>query len=278
MTVDDAQAPLADAAATGPDEDVPLAAGAAGAQPVSPGRRPRGWGLALRPVLIAVVLLVLWLVVRSRRLDSIETRNLNRHEITTELFQHIELALTATVITVAVAVPVGVVLTRPWARWIKPVGLALGNLGQAVPSIGLIVLLALWVGTGFGVAVFALVVYAALPVLRNTIVGIEGVDPGLVEAGRGMGLSRRGVLRRVELPLAVPVIAAGVRTALVLTFASATLATFIDAGGLGAGVIAGIGLNRPVVSITFGILTALLALLADWVGLLIEEVLRPRGL
>ena len=125
--------------------------------------------------------------------------------------------------------------------------------------------------------VIALVVYAVLPVLRNTIVGLQGVDPTLTEAARGMGMSRLAVLSRIELPLAVPVILAGLRTALVLTVASAVLATFIDGGGLGGGLVAGIGLYRPILSLTYGIIVAALALLADWLGLVAEEVLRPRG-
>jgi osmoprotectant transport system ATP-binding protein len=126
--------------------------------------------------------------------------------------------------------------------------------------------------------VIGLVAYATLPILRNTIVGLDGVDPALKEAARGMGMSRLAVLGRVELPLAVPVILAGVRTALVLTVATATLATFIDAGGLGAGLVAGIKLNRPSLSLTFGVLAAVLALFADWVGGIAEDVLRPRGI
>ncbi|MGH3433894.1 MAG: ABC transporter permease, partial [Thermocrispum sp.] len=124
----------------------------------------------------------------------------------------------------------------------------------------------------------ALVAYAVLPVLRNTIVGLEGVDPVLTEAARGMGLTRMSVLFTVELPLAVPVILAGIRTALVLTVATAPLAALVDAGGLGSGLFAGLNLNRDVLSITFGVLVAALALLFDWLGLLAEEFLRPKGI
>nr|WP_245574224.1 ABC transporter permease [Amycolatopsis nigrescens] len=241
-------------------------------------RRPRWRGLLVRPVLLALVLLVLYLVVGSRPIDSIEQRYLNGQEIKAELFDHIGLSLLSTLFTIVIAVPLGILFTRPSARWIRPVGLGLGNLGQAIPSIGLVVLLALWVGTGFGTALAALVVYATLPVLRNTIVGIEGIDPTVTDAARGMGMSRLAVLARIELPLAVPVILAGIRTALVLTIASATLATFIGGGGLGGGLVAGVGLYRPTLSLTFGILVAVLALFADWLGLLAEEVLRPRGI
>jgi osmoprotectant transport system ATP-binding protein len=93
-----------------------------------------------------------------------------------------------------------------------------------------------------------------------------------------MGLSRLAVLFTVELPLAVPVILAGVRTALVLTVASAPLAALIDGGGLGEGLFTGLTLNRPVISVTFGVLVAALALFADWLGLLAETFLRPKGI
>lgn len=235
-------------------------------------------GMAVRPIILAAVLLVLYLWVHSQVLDSIETRALSPAKIRVDLWQHVQLSLIATALTIAIAVPLGVLLTRPFARWVKPIGLGLGNLGQAIPSIGLIVLLALWLGIGFWTAVIGLVAYATLPILRNTIVGLDGVDPALKEAARGMGMSRLAVLRRVELPLAVPVILAGVRIALVLTVATATLATFIDAGGLGGGLVAGIKLNRPTLSLTYGILAAVLALFADWVGGIAEDVLRPRGL
>lgn len=235
-------------------------------------------GMSLRPILLGAVLLLLFLWVQAQTLDSIETRWLNPQKIRVDLLQHLRLSLVATAITIAIAVPLGVLLTRSFARWVKPIGLALGNLGQAIPSIGLIVLLALWLGIGFRTAVMGLVAYATLPILRNTIVGLDGVDPALKEAARGMGMSRLAVLGRVELPLAVPVILAGVRTALVLTVATAALATFIDAGGLGGGLIAGIKMNRPSLSLTYGVLAAVLALFADWVGGIAEEVLRPRGI
>ncbi|WP_410652261.1 ABC transporter permease subunit [Amycolatopsis sp. cmx-4-54] len=243
--------------------------------PVRPHRRRLG--LLVRPILLTLALLALFMIVRAHPLDSIEQRFLNAGEIFTELGAHLRLTLISTVCTIAIALPLGVLLTRAGARWARPIGLGLGNLGQAIPSIGLVVLLALWIGTGTATAVTALVVYATLPVLRNTIVGLDGVDPTVVDAARGMGMGKAAILWRIELPLAVPVILAGIRTALVLTIASATLATFIDGGGLGGGLVAGIGLNRPILSLTFGIIVAALALFVDWLGLVAEEVLHPRG-
>lgn len=110
------------------------------------------------------------------------------------------------------------------------------------------------------------------------MVGIQGVDPRLVEAGRGMGMSARSVLWRIELPLAVPVMLAGIRTALVLVVGSATLATFVGAGGLGLLITTGVTLFLPSVLVSGALLIALLALLVDWAGRVFEHYARPRGL
>ena len=174
--------------------------------------------------------------------------------------------------------PLGIALTRPWARRATPVFITLANVGQAAPAIGVIVLLAVFWQVGFTAAVIAIIIYGLLPVLRNTLVGLQGVDAKLIEAARGMGMSKRAVLVRVELPLAVPVILAGVRTALILAVGVATLGTFINAGGLGELINAGIKLQRDPVLITGGVLTAVLALSIDWVAARVESLLRPKGL
>ena len=127
-------------------------------------------------------------------------------------------------------------------------------------------------------AVVALIVYSILPVLKNTMVGLDGVDRSLVEAGRGMGMSAAAVLFRVELPLAVPVMLAGVRTALILVVGTATHATVINGGGLGLLITTGVNLNLVRVLIAGSILVALLALAIDWVGRVVEHVARPKGL
>src|SRR5690606_34060367 len=124
----------------------------------------------------------------------------------------------------------------------------------------------------------SLVLYAALPVLGNTMIGIRGVDQRLVEAGRGMGMTARAVLFRIELPLAVPVMLAGVRTALVLLVGTAALASFINGGGLGLLITTGVNLYELRVLVTGAVMTALLALLIDWVGRVVEHVARPKGM
>jgi osmoprotectant transport system permease protein len=132
--------------------------------------------------------------------------------------------------------------------------------------------------TGTFPVVVALVGYSFLPILRNTMVGLEQVDRSVLEAGKGMGMSNARVLRRLELPLAVPVILAGVRTALVLNVGTATLAFLFGGGGLGQTIQTGFQLRRTPVLITGAVLVAVLALLIDYLAGLIEEKLTPKGL
>ncbi len=235
-------------------------------------------GLFFTPVLLGLICLALYLYVHARPLDSIEQRSLNRAFIGERLLQHIQLTAVSTALVILIAVPLGIALTRPALRRATPFVLGIVNIGQAVPSIGVIVLLAITVGIGFGKAVIALVIYSVLPVLRNTMVGLQQVDRSLVDAGRGMGMTKSSVLLRVELPLAVPVMLAGIRTALIINVGTATLATFTNAGGLGDIIDAGLVLDRRPVLITGAVLVAVLALTIDWLAGLAERVLRPRGL
>jgi osmoprotectant transport system permease protein len=190
----------------------------------------------------------------------------------------VKLTAVAAFFIIIIAVPLGIMLTRKWARWATPPVLALANIGQSTPAVGLLVLLTIAWQPGFRTAVIGLVAYSVLPVLRNTVVGVQQVDRSLVDAGRGMGMTSAAVLARVELPLAVPVILAGIRTALVLSVGVATLATFVNAGGLGDLIVTGIKLQRTPVLITGSVLTIALALAFDWLGGLVEDLLRPRGL
>ncbi|MDW5329483.1 ABC transporter permease [Plantactinospora sp. KLBMP9567] len=238
----------------------------------------RFWRWLGTPALLTAVCVALYLYGRTQELDRISQASLNADTIREKLIEHVQLTFVSTLIVVLLAVPLGVVLTRPGIRRFSPAVLAVANIGQATPSIGVLVLMAITAGIGFDQAVYALVIYAALPVLRNTMVGLNQVDRTLIEAGRGMGLSGWQVLRRVELPLSVPVVLAGIRTALIINVGTATLATFVGAGGLGFLIDQGIRFDRMPVLITGSVLTAVLALLLDWVAGIVEDVLRPKGL
>ncbi len=210
-------------------------------------------------------------------LDSVEESALAWSTIGQQIWEHVKLTFVSAFFVVAIAVPLGVLLTRGRAKAIAPLVVGVANAGQAAPAVGLIVLFQIWLEPGFKTAVISLSLYALLPVLRNTIVGLQGVDRTLVEAGRGIGMSARSVLFRVELPLALPVIMAGIRTALVLLVGTATLATFINGGGLGATLQAGISLLRYPVIVWGAVLVALLALLIEWLGRVFELLARPKG-
>ncbi|GAA4515954.1 MULTISPECIES: ABC transporter permease [Nonomuraea] len=250
-----------------------IAIGRAGA-PV----RASGLRHVLTPAAIAVVLVALYAWVSTLELDSIERRSLNREVIVAKVIEHLQMTVAATALVVIIAVPLGIVASRSRNRFITPVILTAGNLGQAVPCIGLLVLATFVLGVGFQTALVGLVIYAVLPVLRNTMVGLQQIDPALVESARGMGMTKGQVLRRVELKLAVPAILAGLRTALVLTVGVATLGAFVAAGGLGELIINGLKLNRMPVTIVGGVLTACIAFFIDWLGSLAEKLLKPRGM
>lgn len=234
--------------------------------------------LAARPIVIVVLGVALFYWLANQHLDSIEKRSINEEQIVQRFVEHLEMVAVSTVLVIVIAVPLGIALTRPAARRVLPVALGIANMGQAIPSIGVIVLLAMVWGFGFRKAIIALVAYSLLPVLRNTMVGIRQVDPALIDAGRGMGLRKFQVLRMIELPLAVPIILAGIRVALILNVGTATLAVFTNAGGLGAFINVGIILDRTPVLIAGSVLAALLALTIDWLAEIAERVLRPRGL
>ncbi|MFS8202721.1 ABC transporter permease [Streptomyces sp. CWNU-52B] len=243
-------------------------------------RAPRiGWRkLTFLPVVLTVGLLCTWLWFRQTDLDPLSENALSNGQVWKALRQHIELTVISTFFVLIIAIPLGILLTRGAFRKASPVAMTFANMGQATPAIGLLALLVIWLGIGRRAALIGIIAYAVLPVLSNTIAGLKANDPTLLEAARGIGMSPMGVLGRVELPLAVPLILAGVRTALVLNVGTATLATFGGGGGLGVLITTGITNQRMPVLVLGSILTVALALLVDWLASLAEMLLSPRGL
>lgn len=231
-----------------------------------------------KPMFLALGCVALYVYVSGQDLDEIEQRVLNASYILQKIAEHVGLTAVSTVFVVTLAISAGVLLTRPFARPATPAIVGAANLGQAVPSIGVLALMAIIWRFGFWPAVVSLVAYSFLSILRNTMVGLNQVDSSIIEAARGMGMTKLSVLFRIELPLAVPIILAGVRTSLVLNVGAATLGTFIGAGGMGEPINAGIRLGRETILITASTLTAVLALFIDWLGGVAEDILRPKGL
>jgi osmoprotectant transport system permease protein len=236
-------------------------------------------GLILTPLIVVFGSITLYLYVKNADKIFQDERALNWDKnLRPQLEQHLSLTMWSTLFTVMMAVPLGILLTRPkYKRAGTPI-LAVATSGQAIPAFGLLVLAFAWLGRGPWTTIWALSLFTLLPVLRNTMVGLEQVDKNVIEAGRGMGLTKLQALRSIELPLAVPVILAGVRTALVITVGMASLAYLIGGGGLGETISAGLKLSRDLVLITGAVMTALIALTVDWIAALIEKTLRPKGL
>ncbi|GAB3490869.1 ABC transporter permease [Amycolatopsis cihanbeyliensis] len=228
-------------------------------------------------VFVMVTAVLIWAFTRDN--DEIEAESIQAGVLLTRTWEHLLITIVVTAIVVGVAVPLGVMLTRSWARPVTPLFTGIANIGQAAPALGVIVLFFLWTDwEGLWCAALPLAFYSLLPVLRNTIVGIQSVDPALVDAGRGIGMSGSGVLLRIEVPLAIPLILAGLRTSLVLAVGTATLAFFVNGGGLGELIDTGYKLNRVPVLLVGAVLAVGLALLVDWLGAVLEEYLGPRGL
>ncbi|KUO18434.1 permease [Streptomyces dysideae] len=263
--------PLEEALAKQRETDAP--------KPPSPPKRKITWQkLTLLPAFLVAVLLATWLWFEQTDLDSISENALANGQVSKALWQHVELTVISTFFVLITAIPLGILLTRKAFRKASPVAMAVANMGRATPAIGLLALLVIWLGFGRKAALIGIIVYAVLPVLSNTVAGLKANDPTLLEAARGIGMSPLGVLAKVELPLAVPLILAGVRTALVLNVGTATLAAFGGGGGLGVLITTGITNQRMPVLVLGSVLTVALALLVGWLASVAELLLRPRGL
>jgi len=188
----------------------------------------------------------------------------NHNEVLTLTLEHLRMVVISTLFAVVIGIPLGILITRR-PGWNKPV-LGTANIIQVIPGLALFgfLLPVPWIGASSErLAVLALTLYALLPLIRNTYAGINGVDPAVVEAGRGMGMTDRQLLWQVQLPLALGVIIAGVRVATVISVGLATMAGMIGAGGLGEYIYRGLSMVNNQVILAGAIPAALLALLAD---------------
>jgi ABC-type proline/glycine betaine transport system permease subunit len=233
------------------------------------------WRLIAIPLLVLLALGGLGLLFARQPLTEYESRVINFHEISMDLSAHLFLAIVALVISLGVGLPLGIVLSRSFG-FVRTIVFTVANLSQAIPSPSVLALAYIVIGSGQQPAILALAALGLLPVLRNTVVGLGGIDPAVREAAKGMGMSTLESLLRVELPLAAPVIFAGIRTTLVLNISSATLATFIGGGGLGDMIASGIDNNLSRVTLVGATIVASLAILADWAAGLLERRLVPR--
>ena len=201
----------------------------------------------------------------------------NHGQVLELTLEHLWLVGISTLLAVLIGIPLGIMIAH-WPRWNKPV-LATANVIQTIPSLALFgfLLPVPWLGDrAERLAILALTLYALLPLIRNTYTGIRGVDPAVVEAGRGMGLTDLQLLLKVELPLALSVILSGVRVAVVISVGLATIAAAIGAGGLGELIFRGLAMVNNQLILAGAIPAAALALFADFGLGWVEKRLQPR--
>jgi len=226
-------------------------------------------------VLLAVIGLAVWLY---SDIDPTTAAILEPEKLQGQLIDTIVLGFASSALVIVVAIPIGIAVTRRGLPRLKNILVDTLGLAQALPAYGLIVIFFSFLGAGITTVIFALATFSLLPVLRNTIVGLEQVDQAVIEAGRGMGYTKRQVLFEIELPLAVPVIIAGIRTAIVINIGMAALAFLVGGGGLGETINSGLKLDRNPAILIGAVLVAILALLFDFLGAIAQRYLKPKGM
>ena len=223
-------------------------------------------------------------LIERRQVDAVSTRELSllaymwarRAALLTRTAEHLGLTAAALALGILIAVPLGVLLERH--RRIAESVIRISSLSQTIPSLALLAFMIPLFGVGALPALIALWIYSIFPILRNTYTAVRDAPADVVAAARALGMTDAQLLTRVRLPLAAPVILAGIRTAAVLTVGTATLAAFIGAGGLGVPIVAGIQLADTTRILSGALPAALLALAVDGVLAMAERLLRPHGI
>lgn len=199
----------------------------------------------------------------------------HRAEILGATLDHLGLVLIAMFLAVTISVPLGMLIV--YHKVLRTLALGMASILQTIPSLalfGFLIPIPFIGGIGKRTAIVALIVYALLPILRNTYVGLTGIDPAILESAEAMGMTQRQILFRVRFPLALSVILAGIRTATIITIGVATIAAAIGAGGLGTFIFRGVALVNDALLLAGAIPAALLAILADTILGFLERRLR----
>ena len=192
--------------------------------------------------------------------------------------RHLQIVGAAELLAITIGIPIGFLSTRRTFRFISPVLIGTANVGQTVPTLAFIGIAGAVLGMGYKAAVIALLVYAMLPIIRNTYAGIRSVDPAVKEAARGMGMSMLQVTVKVEMRLAMPIILAGIRTSMVVNVGTAAIAGMIGSGGLGELIVTGIAVRVTQLILQGAAPTAALAIILDALIGGVETWVTPRGL
>ena len=209
----------------------------------------------------------------SKFLEQLAVR---KTEILSLLAKHIELTIIAVLIAVVIGVPLGIFITKN--KKVANIVIGFANLVQAIPSLAILGFLIPVIGIGSAPAITMVVLYSMLPLIKNTYTGITNINPDMLEAAKGLGMTNGQTLRLIKIPLAMPVIMAGVRMAAVTAVGLMTIAAFVGAGGLGYLVYSGIQTVDNNLILFGAIPAAILALFIDWIAGKIENATMPNGI
>ncbi|MCH3917404.1 MAG: ABC transporter permease [Spirochaetia bacterium] len=197
-------------------------------------------------------------------------------EVVSKTLEHISLSLSAVILACIIGIPVGFLIVNH--KKLSNLVLGIANIIQTIPSLAMFAFALPLFGIGVKPAIFALFLYALLPIIKNTLLGIRSVDPAIIKAARGMGMSKKQIMFMVEVPLSISIIMGGIRIATVTSIGVTTIATLIAAGGLGDFIYQGLStFNQPMI-LTGAFLSALLALVSDFFLGLLEKKLTSKGL
>ncbi|MBU7217343.1 ABC transporter permease [Staphylococcus gallinarum] len=197
-------------------------------------------------------------------------------QLISKTVEHFYISIIALLIAIVVAVPIGILLSK--LKRTSNIVLTIAGVLQTIPTLAVLAVMIPIFGVGKMPAIVALFLYVLLPILNNTVIGVQNIDKNIKEAGTSMGMTRFQLMKDVELPLALPLILGGIRLSSVYVISWATLASYVGAGGLGDFVFNGLNLYDPMMIVSAAILVTLLALVVDFVLSRIEKWAVPKGL
>ncbi|KYH13417.1 ABC transporter permease [Staphylococcus kloosii] len=200
----------------------------------------------------------------------------NGSQLVSKTIEHFYISIVALLIAIVVAVPIGILLSK--LKRTSNIVLTIAGVLQTIPTLAVLAIMIPIFGVGKTPAIVALFIYVLLPILNNTVLGVQNIDKNLKEAGTSMGMTRFQLMKDVELPLALPLILGGIRLSSVYVISWATLASYVGAGGLGDFVFNGLNLYDPLMIVSAAVLVTALALFVDFILSLIEKWAVPKGL
>jgi|SRR5690625_3813806 len=230
---------------------------------------------SIRFILVAVIITIFIWAFKAGAFEFIIN---NKRDLVYLSGQHIRLVALSSFLAIIIAIPIGIIITRPRFKKYDWIVINFANVGQTIPTLAVLALIMSYFGIGWQTAVIALWFNSLLPILRNTVAGIESVSHSIIDAGLGMGMTRMQVLFKLELPNSFSVILAGIRTSMIINVGSAALAFLIGGGGLGDLIFTGIAIADTGIMLSGAVPVIILAISLDIVLGVFGKVFIPKGL